>query len=117
MVGFAAPDKPRGIYALGRDGELKPSDPISRLDGLCEMYNGAIPTGTGRGDARRASERDSREGFRARQFLRPRHHRLRADLVKGEVRRDAGPLDPSAPPTGQEILRGPRACVSHITPR
>jgi hypothetical protein len=43
MAGFLAADKPRGIYALGRDGELKPlGDPIGQLDGLYEMRDGSL---------------------------------------------------------------------------
>jgi len=43
MVGFVAPDKPRGIYALGVSGQVKQiSDPIGRLDGLYEMRDGSL---------------------------------------------------------------------------
>ena len=43
MAGFVAPDKPRGIYALGVSGQVKQiSDPIGRLDGLYEMRDGSL---------------------------------------------------------------------------
>ena len=43
MVGFVAPDKPRGIFALGVSGQIKPlSDPLGRLDGLYEMRDGSL---------------------------------------------------------------------------
>jgi hypothetical protein len=43
MVGFVAPDKPRGIYALGVSGQIKTlSEPIGRLDGLYEMADGSL---------------------------------------------------------------------------
>jgi hypothetical protein len=43
MVGFVAPDQPRAIYAMGRDGEVKPiSQPIGRLDGVYEMRDGTL---------------------------------------------------------------------------
>jgi len=43
MAGFLAPDKPRGLYALGVSGQIKKlSDPIGRLDGLYEMKDGSI---------------------------------------------------------------------------
>ena len=42
MVGFLAPDKPRGIYALGVSGQIKQiSEPIGRLDGIYEMRDGS----------------------------------------------------------------------------
>jgi len=43
MVGFLAPDKPRGIYALGVSGQIKTlSEPIGRLDGLYELKDGSL---------------------------------------------------------------------------
>jgi len=43
MAGFVAPDKPRGIYALGVSGQVKAlSAPIGRLDGLYEMADGSL---------------------------------------------------------------------------
>jgi hypothetical protein len=43
MVGFVAPDKPRGIFALGISGQIKSlSDPLGRLDGLYEMQDGSL---------------------------------------------------------------------------
>ena len=43
MVGFVAPDKPRGIFALGVSGQVKAlSDPIGRLDGIYEMADGSL---------------------------------------------------------------------------
>jgi hypothetical protein len=43
MVGFLAPDKPKGIYALGVSGQIKTlSAPIGRLDGLYRMADGSL---------------------------------------------------------------------------
>ena len=43
MVGSLAPDKPRGIFALGVSGQIKKlSDPIGRLDGAYEMADGSL---------------------------------------------------------------------------
>jgi hypothetical protein len=43
MVGFLGPDKPRGIYALGVSGQIKPlSEPIGRLDGLYQLKDGSL---------------------------------------------------------------------------
>jgi hypothetical protein len=43
IVGFLAPDKPKGIYALGVSGQLKKvSDPIGRLDGIYELKDGSL---------------------------------------------------------------------------
>ncbi len=43
MVGFLAPDKPRGIFALGVSGQIKDlSGPIGRLDGIYELPNGTL---------------------------------------------------------------------------
>ncbi|MBI3372531.1 MAG: hypothetical protein HY017_12375 [Betaproteobacteria bacterium] len=43
MVGFLAPDKPRGIFALGVSGQIKDlSGPIGRLDGIYEMQDGSL---------------------------------------------------------------------------
>jgi hypothetical protein len=43
MVGFVAPDKPRGIFALGVSGQVKAlSAPIGRLDGIYEMADGSL---------------------------------------------------------------------------
>ena len=43
MVGFLAPDKPRGIFALGVSGQIKDlSGPIGRLDGIYEMADGTL---------------------------------------------------------------------------
>ena len=42
MAGFLAPDKPRGIFALGVSGQIKQiSEPIGRLDGLYELPGGS----------------------------------------------------------------------------
>jgi len=42
MGGFIAPDKPRGIFALGVSGQIKQlSPPIGRIDGLYEMRDGS----------------------------------------------------------------------------
>jgi hypothetical protein len=41
--GFLAPDKPKGLYALGVSGRVKPlSDPIGRIDGLYEMADRSL---------------------------------------------------------------------------
>ncbi|MET0154412.1 MAG: hypothetical protein ABW298_17625 [Candidatus Binatia bacterium] len=43
IVGFLAPDKPRGIFALGVGGQIKPlSEPIGRLDGIYELRDGTL---------------------------------------------------------------------------
>ena len=43
MVGFFAPDQPRGIYALGVSGQVKKlSEPIGRLDGVYELKDGSL---------------------------------------------------------------------------
>ncbi len=43
MVGFMAADQPRGIYALGAGGEIKPlSKEIGLLDGLYQMDDGTL---------------------------------------------------------------------------
>jgi len=42
IVGFLAPDKPKGIFALGVSGQIKQiSDPIGRLDGIYELRDGS----------------------------------------------------------------------------
>lgn len=43
LVGFLAPDQPRAIYALGKDGKPKAiSDPIGRLDGVYELKDASL---------------------------------------------------------------------------
>jgi hypothetical protein len=43
VVGFLAPDQPRAIYVLGKDGKPKAiSDPIGRLDGVYELKDGSL---------------------------------------------------------------------------
>ena len=43
MVGFVAPDQPRGIFALGVSGQIKKlSAPIGRLDGAYEFPDGSL---------------------------------------------------------------------------
>ena len=43
IVGFLAPDKPKGVFALGVGGQIKSlSDPIGRLDGVYEMRDGTL---------------------------------------------------------------------------
>lgn len=43
MAGSIAPDKPRGLFALGVSGQIKKlSDPIGRLDGAYEMADGSL---------------------------------------------------------------------------
>ncbi|HEY8249533.1 MAG TPA: hypothetical protein VIG70_02930 [Burkholderiales bacterium] len=41
--GFLAPDKPKGLYALGVSGQVRQiSGPIGRIDGLYEMADGSL---------------------------------------------------------------------------
>ena len=41
--GFLAPDKPKGLYALGVSGQVRQiSDAIGRIDGLYEMADGSL---------------------------------------------------------------------------
>jgi len=41
--GFLAPDKPKGLYALGVSGQVRPiTEPIGRIDGLYEMRDGSL---------------------------------------------------------------------------
>ena len=43
VVGFVAPDKPKGIYTLGVSGQVRPvSDPIGRLDGVYALKGGGV---------------------------------------------------------------------------
>ena len=43
VVGFLAPDKPKGIYTLGVSGQVRPvSDPIGRLDGVYALKGGGL---------------------------------------------------------------------------
>jgi sugar lactone lactonase YvrE len=43
LVGFAAPDQPRGIYAVGADGDVKTlAKDVGRLDGLYELEDGTL---------------------------------------------------------------------------
>ena len=43
MAGFAGADKPRGLHAMARNGEVKAlSAPVGMLDGLHEMRDGTI---------------------------------------------------------------------------
>jgi hypothetical protein len=43
VVGFLAPDQPRAIYVLGKDGQPKAiSDPIGRLDGVYELKDKSL---------------------------------------------------------------------------
>jgi hypothetical protein len=43
VVGFTAPDQPRAIYQLGKDGQPRAvSDPIGRLDGVVELKDGSL---------------------------------------------------------------------------
>src|SRR5262249_15641662 len=45
MGGFVAPDKPKGIYALGVSGQVKDvSGPIGRIDGLWQLDHGYLAT-------------------------------------------------------------------------
>lgn len=71
MVGFVAPDKPRGVYLLGVSGQVKEiSAPIGRLDGIYPLPDGSLlltdwntgslfrwtPTGDMRGDMRKLAD-------------------------------------------------------------
>lgn len=93
MVGFMAPDKPRGIYAMNRDGETKPvSDPIGRLDGLYEQRDGALLyTDWNTGSLLRRNPGGATETL-AKDFKGPADFCVLGstiyvpDLVKGEVR-------------------------------
>jgi hypothetical protein len=41
--GFLAPDKPKGLYALGVSGQIRPlTEPIGRIDGLYELADGSL---------------------------------------------------------------------------
>jgi hypothetical protein len=43
VVGFLAPDKPRGIFRMGADTDLKPmGQAIGRLDGVYELRDGSL---------------------------------------------------------------------------
>ena len=43
MVGFKSPEQPRGIYALGADGEIKTlAKDLGALDGLYQMDDGSL---------------------------------------------------------------------------
>ena len=43
IVGFLAPDKPKGIFALGVGGQIQAlSEPIGRLDGVYELRDGTL---------------------------------------------------------------------------
>jgi hypothetical protein len=43
VVGFIAPDQPRAIYRLGKDGKPTAiSEPIGRLDGVYELKDGSL---------------------------------------------------------------------------
>ena len=43
VVGFVAPDQPRAIFRLGKDGKPAAiSDPIGRLDGVYELKDGSL---------------------------------------------------------------------------
>jgi hypothetical protein len=93
MAGFLAADKPRGISAMGKDGAIKAlSQPIGRLDGLYEMWDGGImATDWNTGSLFRWSARGGMETL-AKDFKGPadfcvmRDTVYVPDLVKGEVR-------------------------------
>lgn len=43
MVGFMSADQPRGIYAMGTDGEIKTlAKDVGQLDGLFQMDDGSL---------------------------------------------------------------------------
>ena len=43
MGGFMAADKPRGIYSLGKDGEIKTlAKDVGRIDGIYQMKDGSL---------------------------------------------------------------------------
>jgi hypothetical protein len=93
MAGFMAADKPRAIYSLGREGELKPvTEPIGLLDGLYEQRDGAlIFTDWNTGSVMRRNPGGTTETL-ARDFKGPADLCVLGtsiyvpDLVKGEVR-------------------------------
>jgi len=94
MVGFAAPDKPRGIYALAPNGETREiSPPLGRLDGVYELRDGSglLLTDWTSGTLSRWNAREGMQPL-ARDFKGPAdfcvlgRHVYVPDLVKGELR-------------------------------
>jgi hypothetical protein len=93
MAGFVAPDKPRAIFSMGRDGTLKAlGAPIGRLDGLYEMRDGAfIATDWNSGSLFRWTAKDGMTTL-AKDFKGPADFCVMGDivfvpdLVKSEVR-------------------------------
>jgi hypothetical protein len=97
LVGFLSPEQSRGIYALGRDGNVKAiSRPIGRLDGLYELRDGSVlATDWNSGSLFRWSEKGGVEtlasGFKgpADFCVMPQGDGLTVyvpDLVKSEIR-------------------------------
>lgn len=73
MVGFLAPDQPRGIYALTAGGEVKPlSGGLGRLDGVYPLDDGTLLVTDWRwpGGARTAAWSRWRRASRARPISR-----------------------------------------------
>jgi outer membrane protein assembly factor BamB len=94
MVGFAAADKPRGVYALAPNGETRAiSAPLGRLDGVYELRDGSglLVTDWNTGTLSRWNPQDGMKPL-ARDFKGPAdfcvlgRHVYVPDLVKGELR-------------------------------
>ena len=93
MVGFQAADKPRGIHAMGRDGDVKPiGQPIGRLDGIYEMRDGTLLLTDWNAGALLHRTKDGAMHTLAKDFKGPADFCVMddtvyvPDLVKGEVR-------------------------------
>lgn len=93
IVGFLAPDKPRGVYAMDEDGKLKAlGAPVGRLDGIAQLRDGSIlVTDWNTGTLARWTEKGGLRPI-ARDFKGPAdfcvlgHTAFVPDLVKNEVR-------------------------------
>lgn len=94
VVGFLAPDKPRGIHRMDRDGNLTAvSQPIGRLDGVYELRDGTglLVTDWNSGTLAKWSPAGGMETL-AKDFKGPADFCVLGatvyvpDLVKGEVR-------------------------------
>ena len=93
MAGFLGPDKPRALFAMGRDNVPRPlGPPIGRLDGLAEMPDGAIlATDWNTGSLFRWTAKDGVQAL-AKDFKGPADFCVMGDtvyvpdLVQGQVR-------------------------------
>jgi hypothetical protein len=94
IVGFLAPDKPRGVHLMSPDGQLKAlSPPIGRLDGLYELRDGSglLLTDWNTGTLAKWSPAGGMETL-AKDFKGPADFCVLGttvyvpDLVKGEIR-------------------------------